>query len=73
MKAFRIVVGVLAIVPVAMIVDAVFLHPYNYGPGSLGELAYPVFGMPILILNMWAWARPEIIEFYFFGKKDGES
>ena len=69
MKTFRIVVGVLAIVPVAMIVDAIFLHPANYGPGSLGELVYPVFGVPILILNMWAWVHSEIIEFYFFGKK----
>lgn len=68
MKTFRIVVGILAIIPIAMIVDSIFLHPDNYGPGSLGELLYPVIGIPILILNMWAWAHPEIIEFYFFGK-----
>ena len=70
MKTFRIVVGVLAIVPVVMLVDSIFLRPANYGPGSLGEWTYPVFGVPILILNMWAWVYPEIIEFYFFGKDD---
>ena len=68
MKIFRIVVGVLAIIPVAMLVDSLFLHPANYGLGSLGDLVYPVFGVPILILNMWAWEHPEIIEFFFFGK-----
>ena len=68
MKTFRIVVSVLAVIPVALLVDALFLHPANYGEGSLGEMAYLVFGVPILILNMWAWIHPEIIEFYFFGK-----
>ena len=69
MKIFRIVVGILAIIPVAMIVDSLFLHPGNYGPGSLGELLYPAIGIPILIFNMWAWVHPEIIEFYFLGKE----
>lgn len=69
MRIFRIVVGALAIIPVTMLVDSIFVHPANYGPGSLGELAYPVFGVPILILNMWAWVQPEIIEFYFFAKE----
>ena len=72
MKIFRIVVGVLAIIPVAMLVDSLFLHSENYGPSTMGELLYPVFGVPILIFNMWAWVHPEIIEFYFFGK-DKES
>jgi len=67
MKAFRILLGILAIIPLLMIVDSIFLHPANYGESSLGELAYPVIGIPILIFNMWAWLDPEIIEFYFFG------
>ena len=68
MKTFRIVVGILAIIPVAMLVDALFLHPGNYGSGSLGKLLYPAIGIPILIVNMWAWVHPEIIEFYFLEK-----
>lgn len=68
MKTFRIVVGLLAIIPVAMLVDALFLHPVNHGSGSLGELLYPAIGIPILIFNMWAWVHPEIIEYYFLGK-----
>mgnify|MGYP003436152053 FL=1 len=68
MKIFRIVVGVLAIIPVTMLVDSIFVHPANYESGTLGELLYPVIGVPILILNMWAWVHPEIIELYFFWK-----
>ncbi len=49
MKTFRIVVGVLAVVPIAMLVDSIFLHPANYGEGSLGELAYPVFGVLAMV------------------------
>lgn len=72
MKAFRIVVGIFALIPVAMLVDSLFLHPANYGLGTLGELLYPVFGIPILIFNMPAWVHPEIIGFYSFGKKNKE-
>ena len=61
-------VGILAVIPLIMIVDSLFFHPKFYEYGSLGELAYPVIGVPILIFNFWAWEYPEIIEFYFLGK-----
>jgi hypothetical protein len=67
MQTFRITVGILAILPLAMLIDAIFLHPLLYGEGSFGELVFPIIGMPILTLNFWAWEYPEIIEFYFFG------
>ena len=70
MTTFRIVLAILAIIPVALLTDAIFLHPTNYGENSLGELAFLVFGVPILIFNLWAWGYPRIIEIYFFGKKD---
>lgn len=73
MKTFRIVIGILAIIPVAMIVDSFFLHPGNYGPGTLGELVFPAIGVPILILNMWVWVHPEIIEYYFLRKEFEDS
>ena len=69
MKTFRRVFAILAIIPLSLLADSIFLHPSNYGPGSLGELAYPLLGVPILIFNFWAWAYPEIIEFYFLGKE----
>lgn len=64
MRTFRILVGMLTPLPLAIIADSL-RHPANYGSGSLGELLYLTFGIPILIFNMWAWLDPEIIGFYF--------
>ena len=69
MKTFRIVPGVLAIIPISLLVDSVS-RPANYGEVTLGELAYLVLGTPIMILNLWAWIEPEIIEFYFLRIKE---
>ena len=63
------ILGTVAILPLSMIVDSLF-HPADYGPGTLGELLYAIFGVPILIFNMWAWIHPEMIQFYFFGKHE---
>jgi hypothetical protein len=68
MKTLRIILGMLAIIPIAMIVYSI-LYPANSGEGTLSEWLYPLFGVPILIFNMWAWVHPEIIEFYFWGKE----
>ena len=69
MKTFRKALGVLAIIPLALIVDSI-LHPEHYYlEDSMYLLASHVFGLPIIVLNYWAWFEPEIIEFYLFGKK----
>lgn len=62
MKNFRIVVGILAVFPLALLVDSIFLHPAFYTSDSLGEMLYTVVGIPVLILNLWAWAEPGLIE-----------
>jgi hypothetical protein len=63
-KTFRILLGVLAVIPIALFVDSVS-QPAIYGEVTLGELAYLVFGTPISILNLWVWIEPEVIELYF--------
>ncbi|HXQ34887.1 MAG TPA: hypothetical protein VN843_12810 [Anaerolineales bacterium] len=68
MKAFRIVLGILAIIPIFLLIDSVS-KPAKYGEVTLTELAYLVLGTPIMILNLWAWIEPEIIEIYFLGVK----
>jgi len=68
MKVFRIVLGILATIPIFLLVDTVS-KPAIYGEVTLEELAYLVLGTPIMILNLWAWIDPEIIEFYFPGVK----
>jgi len=69
MKTFRIVLGILAIIPLALLADHIFIHPDYYGEDSLQQKVYMILGVPILTFNLWAWIFPEIIEFYFFGKK----
>ena len=54
---------------VALLLDDFFFHPVNYEEDSLGLLVYLAVGIPILILNMWAWGAPESLKTYF-SKKD---
>jgi|SoiMetStandDraft_2_1073263.scaffolds.fasta_scaffold54692_4 hypothetical protein len=68
MKAFRVVLGILAIIPIWLLVDSVS-KPATYGEVTVSELAYVILGSPIMILNLWAWIDPEIIETYFPGVK----
>ena len=60
--------GILAIIPIFLLIDSVS-KPAKYGEVTLTELAYLVLGTPIMILNLWAWIEPEIIEIYFLGVK----
>lgn len=46
MKTFRVVVGVLALFPLALLVDSPFLRPAFYTPDALGEMLYTVIGIP---------------------------
>jgi hypothetical protein len=69
MKTFRIVIGILAVSPLALLADQLIFHPTEYDELSIRTLAFVVLGVPILILNYWAWFDHEIIAFYFFGKE----
>jgi hypothetical protein len=68
MKIFRIMFGLLAIIPLALLVDKLLFHVSDFDEDSIRTLAFLVIGIPILILNLWAWIFPEISEFYFFGR-----
>jgi hypothetical protein len=48
--------------------DKLLFHPTEYDEDSLKNLVFLILGVPILILNIWVWLYPEIIEAYFFGK-----
>lgn len=68
-KTFRLAVGILAIIILALTGYINFISPATFEPNTLGELVFLVFGIPILIVNLWAWVEPEIIDVYFFGKE----
>ncbi|HXQ34427.1 MAG TPA: hypothetical protein VN843_10470 [Anaerolineales bacterium] len=69
MITLRIVRGILTIIPLALLVDHIFIHPYYYGEDSLQEKIYMILGIPILLLNFWAWGASQTIESYFFSSK----
>ena len=73
MKTLRIMLGILMIIPLGLLVNNLIYAQVLYDPNSLSELAYLVFGIPILIFNLWVWIYPEIIEIYFLGKKDQDN
>jgi hypothetical protein len=68
-KNIRIVLAVMAIVPIVLLVYNLIFLRTEYGGDSIEEMAYLIFGVPILVLNFWAWAHPEIIEFILWGNK----
>jgi hypothetical protein len=61
------VLGILAIIPLTLLADKMFFGFTDYDEDSLRTLAFLIIGIPILILNLWIWIYPEIIEFYFLG------
>ncbi len=69
MKTFRIVVGVLAVIPLALVIDILFFHPERNCDACIETYIYMLLGIPILIFNYWAWFEPEMIEFAFLGKE----
>jgi hypothetical protein len=73
MKTLRTVLGILAIIPLALLGDNILFRPTYFDEDSLRVLVYMFFGVPILILNFWVWGAPETIEFYFFGKNYEDS
>ena len=69
MKTFRSIVGILAIIPLALLIEILFFHPELNCDDCIETYIYISLGIPILIFNLWAWFEPEMIEFAFFGKE----
>jgi hypothetical protein len=67
MKTFRVVSGILAILPFALLVQQILAQPGHYGEDSLQQMAFVVLGVPILILNLWAWMYPRGTEVFALG------
>ncbi|HXQ36579.1 MAG TPA: hypothetical protein VN843_21380 [Anaerolineales bacterium] len=52
MKIPSIVLGILAIVPIALLINHIFFPLAYYGGDTLAEMACMIFGVPILIFNL---------------------
>lgn len=73
MKTIRIVFACLLIIPLGLGINSL-VNPGDYWPknSTTGEMLFLIFGLPILMLNMWAWDAPEIIEGLFFWEPDSK-
>lgn len=69
-KNIRIVLAILAIIPIFLLAQHLLFNSDAYGGDSIEEMAFTVFGIPILVFNFWAWYSPEMIEHFLWGNKD---
>ena len=69
-KIIRIVLAVLAIIPILLLIQYLFFGTNISGDDSIEEMAFTVIGIPILVFNFWAWYYPELIENFLWGNKD---
>ena len=70
MKTFRIFMGVLGLLVLAFFAAGMLLPPVVNDQEAFLELLFSAIGIPVLIFNMWAWFEPDMIEEFFFRKKN---
>ena len=71
-KIIRIVLAVLAIIPILLLIRYLFFGATISGDDSIEEMVFTVIGIPILVFNFWAWYYPELIENFLWGNKDNQ-
>ena len=69
-KIIRIVLAVLAIIPIFILAWYFFLVGDSVGGDSIEEMVFTIIGIPILIFNFWAWYYPELIENFLWGDNE---
>jgi len=68
-KNVRIILAILAIIPIILLFQHLIFDGDVYGEDSIQEMLFLILGVPILVFNFWAWSHPEIIEFFLWGNK----
>jgi hypothetical protein len=62
LKTFRIGVGVLGILSIALMVYIVFFNPIGGEWNSVREYASLCFGLPILMLDFFVGSPPDLLK-----------
>lgn len=62
MKIIILVLRILLVIPIGLMIWHLFW------PDDMSEWVNLVIGLPILIVNMWAWQAPELLRELIFGK-----
>jgi hypothetical protein len=68
MKTFRIILGILAIIPISLIIASI-VDPKLIMHNPTFEWIFILVGIPVAVLNLWAWDAPQIIQ-KLFGVKE---
>lgn len=68
-KNVRIILAVLAIIPIILLFQHLISDGDVYSEDSIQEMLFLILGVPILVFNFWAWFHPELIEFFLWGNQ----
>ncbi|MFZ5856734.1 MAG: hypothetical protein ACOYZ6_07885 [Chloroflexota bacterium] len=64
MRTIRPILGFFTIIPLALIIASI-ADPKFASHNTAAEWAFILVGIPILVLNLWAWDAPHIIKSIF--------
>ena len=64
MKIIKIILGILAIIPIGLIVASI-ADPKFIMHNPAAEWVFTLVGIPIFVFNLWVWTEPEIIKTMF--------
>jgi len=67
MKIIILVLRIMLVIPIGLMIWHLFW------PDDMSEWVNLVIGLPILIVNMWAWQAPELLRELIFGKEKPRS
>lgn len=68
MKTLKIILGILAIIPVSLIIASI-ADPKFIMHNPAAEWVFILVGILIFVFNLWVWIEPEIIK-TIFGMKE---
>jgi hypothetical protein len=68
-KNVRIILAILAIIPIILLVQHLIFDGDVYSEDSIREMLFLILGVPILVFNFWAWYYPEMIEYFLWGNQ----
>ncbi len=69
MNIIRIVFGILMVIPLILLAEVTVINPESRFENPLLDVIYAAIGVPIVVINYWAWFHPEMIESFLFGRK----
>jgi hypothetical protein len=67
MKIIILILRIMLVIPIGLVIW------HSFWPDVMSEWVNLVIGLPILIVNVWAWETPELLRDLIFGKEKPRS